>query len=183
MADDRIDGLVERLDALTSAFEAHVASFVGEAPLPNPTAPSPDRAPAGPDAETFWALEGLKARTPEPGGVLFTGSVTLQDGRHLEWQEAFPLADLLEGFGEEAASSLAAIAHPVRLLILRVLLDGARTVAELGEHEGLATSGQTYHHLRQLVNAGWLRTVARGRYGVPPERVVPLLNAIAAVQR
>jgi hypothetical protein len=57
------------------------------------------------------------------------------------------------------------------------------TVAELRAHERLGTTGQLYHHLRQLVSAGWLRTTARGQYAVPGERVVPLLVALAATRR
>ncbi len=49
--------------------------------------------------------------------------------------------------------------------------------------DGFGTSGQLYHHLRQLVAAGWLRTAGRGRYEVPPARVVPLLVVLAACQR
>jgi hypothetical protein len=141
-------------------------------------------APAAPAGDpTFWALEGLKARLPDPGGVLFTGAVTLDDGGRAEWQEAFPTPALLDGFAEHAAAPLSALAHPVRLLILREALRGTVSAAELADHERLGTSGQTYHHLRQLVAAGWLRNAGRGRYLVPAERVVPLLVAIAAVTR
>ncbi|HWV83833.1 MAG TPA: helix-turn-helix domain-containing protein [Capillimicrobium sp.] len=144
-------------------------------------------APAAPDAidrsATFWALEGLKAQMPEPGGVLFTGAVTLADGHRAEWQQAFTTPQVLDGFGPQAASDLSALAHPVRLLILRELLEGERTTAQLAEHEQLGTSGQIYHHLRQLVAAGWLRTTTRGVYRVPTERVVPLLTILAAVTR
>jgi hypothetical protein len=138
--------------------------------------------PAG--DSTFWALEGLKERLPDPtGGVLFTGAVTLEDGGRAEWQEAFPAPALLDGFAEHAAAPLSALAHPVRLLILREALRGTVSAAELAGHERLGTSGQTYHHLRQLVAAGWLRNVGRGRYTVPAERVIPLLVTIAAVTR
>lgn len=52
----------------------------------------------------------------------------------------------------------------------------------LGEIEGTGTSGQVYHHLRQLVATGWLR--ARGaRYEVPAERVVPLLAIVVGARR
>jgi Helix-turn-helix domain len=131
---------------------------------------------------TFWALEGLKARMPDPGGVLFTGAVTLEDGKRAEWQQAFATDAVLDAVGDQAAP-LSALAHPVRLLILREMLRGERSAAELGAHERLGTSGQTYHHMRQLVAAGWLRSTGRGRYAVPAERVVPLLVAIAAVTR
>lgn len=61
----------------------------------------------------------------------------------------------------------------LRLLLVRHILHGARTTGELAEIDGLGTTGQLYHHLRQLVGAGWLRSSARGQYAVPPERVVP----------
>ncbi|WP_119730708.1 helix-turn-helix domain-containing protein [Thermomonospora amylolytica] len=144
----------------------------------------PAEGEAVPDAGTFWALEGLKERTGEPGGrVLFTGSVTLPGGEHFEWQQEFTAEHLLDRDWGEAAAAVAALGHPIRLLLLREILHGARTVAELGAHERLGTSGQLYHHLRQLVAAGWLRTTARGQYAVPGERVVPLLVVLAAAQR
>jgi hypothetical protein len=139
--------------------------------------------PSGPDADTFWALEGLKDRVAEPGAVLFAGTVTLPTGEHYDWQQGHVAADLLADDWSQAAAALTALAHPVRLLLLREILHGARTAAELSAHERLGTTGQLYHHLRQLVSAGWLRTTARGQYAVPGERVVPLLTALAATRR
>ncbi|XRQ10121.1 ArsR/SmtB family transcription factor [Actinomadura welshii] len=133
--------------------------------------------------ETFWALNGLKDRAGDPGAVLFTGSVTLPSGEHYEWQQGHPADDLLGDDWSQAADTMSALAHPVRLLLLREILHGARTTAELAAHERLGTTGQLYHHLRQLVAAGWLRTTARGRYSVPGERVVPLLAVLAATRR
>ncbi|TMQ94738.1 winged helix-turn-helix transcriptional regulator [Actinomadura soli] len=149
-----------------------------------------ERAHPGEDAErprraddTFWALDALKDRADDPGAVLFTGSVTLPGGEHYEWQQAHPVDDLLADDWSQSAERLAALAHPVRLLLLREILHGARTTAELASHERLGTTGQLYHHLRQLVAAGWLRTTARGRYSVPGERVVPILTMLAATRR
>jgi hypothetical protein len=48
-----------------------------------------------PSADVFWALEGLKAHTPE--AVLFTGSVTLPTGELYEWQMTRPAQELLDG--------------------------------------------------------------------------------------
>ena len=78
---------------------------------------------------------------------------------------------------------LAALGHPVRLVVLHEVLRGCQTVAELSGIEGFGTSGQLYHHLRHLVAAGWLRSTGRGRYEVPAVRVIPLLVVLAAVQR
>jgi hypothetical protein len=78
---------------------------------------------------------------------------------------------------------LAALAQPVRLRLLLAVLNGRHTSAELGQIDGSGTTGQLYHHLRQLVAAGWLRSAGRGQYQIPPERVIPLLVALAAARR
>ncbi|HEX6471566.1 MAG TPA: winged helix-turn-helix domain-containing protein [Streptosporangiaceae bacterium] len=135
------------------------------------------------DRDTFWALDGLKRRTAEPGAVVFAGHVTLPTGEHYEWQQGHPVDDMLADDWSEAATALAALAHPVRLLLLGEILQGARTAGELTAHERLGTTGQLYHHLRQLVAAGWLRSTTRGQYAVPGERVVPLLVALATTRR
>jgi len=132
-------------------------------------------------ADEFWALEGLRSRTGSPGAVLFTGTVTLPSGQHYDWQQQFSFGDLLDEPWEPLGDALSALSHPVRLVLLRALVEGARTVGELHERASLGTSGQLYHHLRPLMGAGWVRTTARGTYAVPAERVVPLLVVLAAV--
>ena len=102
----------------------------------------------------------------------------LPGGEHVEWQQAAPTDDLLATDWDVAADTLAALGHPVRLRLLREVLRGSRTTAELGEVEGLGTTGQLHHHLRLLVAAGWLRSASRGRYDVPVARVVPLLAVL-----
>ncbi|WP_432944977.1 ArsR/SmtB family transcription factor [Kribbella sp. CA-253562] len=81
------------------------------------------------------------------------------------------------------ASALAALGHPVRLTLLREILRGRTTVNALSEVEGLGTSGQIYHHLRQLTAEGWLHTPSRGVFAVPPARVAALLAILVAVER
>ncbi|MFF5257754.1 ArsR/SmtB family transcription factor [Actinomadura viridis] len=176
MTTDRDGDLAERIARL----EERMARLEGAEP-PAPAAQAGEHQVAGPDA--FWALEALKERADDAGAVLFTGTVTLPSGEHYEWQQGHPAADLLADDWSQAADALTALAHPVRLLLLREILHGARTTAELAAHERLGTTGQLYHHLRQLVAAGWLRTTARGRYAVPGERVVPILTVLAAARR
>jgi hypothetical protein len=171
---------VSTIEERVAALEAQVAALTArrERPAPN------DRAAAPSAKDVFWALEGLKERLPDPAGaVLYTGVVEAREGEPYEWQYGATVAELLDADWSEYASTLGALAHPVRLLLLREVLGGRRGAAELAEVEGLGTSGQLYHHLRQLVSAGWLRTTGRGSYAVPPERVVPLLVTITAARR
>ena len=176
---ERIADLERRVTALESAAGGDGGTrrraTPGTPPAERPTLP----------ADTFWALEGLRERAPadEGGAVLFTGVVRTPDGATWEWQEAHPADEILARSWEEAGAALEALASPVRMLLLREVLHGRSTAAELAELAAFGTSGQVYHHLRRLTAAGWLRSAARGRYAVPPERVVPLLAAIAAVQR
>ena len=161
-------------DERLAALEARVAALEARGETPP--------APPALDPDTFWALEGLHARVPAPGAVLIVGDVELPGGRVARWQEAATTDDLLHADWERVADVLAALGHPVRLQLVRHVLRGVESARELAEIEGMGTSGQVYHHLRQLVAAGWLRN--RGaRYEVPPERVVPLLTTILGGRR
>ncbi|HEY9367739.1 helix-turn-helix domain-containing protein [Streptomyces sp.] len=149
---------------------------------------SADRTEHAPTEGDFWALEGLKAQLAEvgeaaaDGGVLFTGALSLPTGERYEWQFGALTEDLLERDWSEVADSFAALGHPVRLRLLREILGGRRTAAELAELEEIGTTGQIYHHLRQLTAAGWLHTAGRGRHEVPGARVVPLLVVLTAAR-
>ncbi len=81
------------------------------------------------------------------------------------------------------ASSLAALGNPVRLLLLQQIVRGNNTVSALSEVDGLGTSGQIYHHLRQLTAEGWLHSPSRGIFALPPTRVVALLEILVALER
>ncbi|WP_101258816.1 ArsR/SmtB family transcription factor [Streptomyces barkulensis] len=116
------------------------------------------------------------------GGVLFAGSVTGPGGERVEWERSAVTDSLLGSDWPELADTLGALGQPVRLRLLQALLEGRTAVAELMELDGLGTTGQVYHHLRQLVSAGWLETAGRGRYRVPPTRLVPLLVVITAAR-
>ncbi|MET9803800.1 winged helix-turn-helix domain-containing protein [Streptomyces sp. NPDC006368] len=147
---------------------------------------SGDRAASPVGEGDFWALEGLKAQLAEAGagdgGVLFTGAVRLPTGEQYEWQDGALVAHQMADDWSEAAEPFAALGHPVRLRLLREILGGRRTAAELAALEEIGTTGQIYHHLRQLTGAGWLHTAGRGRYEVPPGRVVPLLVALSTAR-
>ena len=81
------------------------------------------------------------------------------------------------------ASSLAALGNPVRLLLLQQIVRGNNTVSALSEVDGLGTSGQIYHHLRQLTAEGWLHSPSRGIFALPPSRVAALLEILVALER
>ncbi|UFU02308.1 helix-turn-helix domain-containing protein [Ruania suaedae] len=173
MADEISD-----LRTALAALEARVADLERTSP-PAPASST--------DPDVFWALAGLRERIASdpgraPGAVMLVGSVALPDGA-AEWQQGASSAGLLETDWSDSASALSALAHPVRLELTRHILNGTHATAELAALEGLGTTGQLHHHLRQLVSAGWVRQSGRGSYEVPAARVVPVLAVVMAAQR
>ncbi len=164
----RVAALERRLDAVDSAPPAAPPSRV----------PGDTGAAAAP--ETFWALDGLRSRAGQHSAVLFTGAVTLPDAQTYQWQQGADADALLDADWDSAAEPLSALGHPVRLAVLRQVLAGRRTTAEIVALDQIGTTGQLYHHLRQLTAAGWLRSSGRGRYEVPSTRVVSLLVILTA---
>ncbi|MYT92634.1 helix-turn-helix domain-containing protein [Streptomyces sp. SID8359] len=135
--------------------------------------------------EAQGALPGLRERLEEAArrGVVFAGSVAGPDGEPVEWERSEATESVLGSDWSETAETLGALGHPVRLRLIQALAEGRTAVTELMELEGLGTTGQIYHHLRQLVSAGWLETAGGGRYRIPPSRLVPLLVVVAGARR
>jgi DNA-binding transcriptional ArsR family regulator len=135
--------------------------------------------PADPPVDTFWILDGLEQRVG-PRAVAYAGSLVTEDGP-VRWQLTLDSGQLIELDWTILAPALSALGHPARLRILQLIARGeANTAADLADTPGLGSTGQIYHHLRQLVGAGWLRATTRGRHEVPPERLVPLLVILGA---
>ncbi|WP_017545412.1 ArsR/SmtB family transcription factor [Nocardiopsis prasina] len=147
----------------------------------------PDPAKAGPAENTyaghFFVLEALKERAPDDGSVVFAGVVPVEGAPEpVQWQYGRSVEDIENLDWSVLAGNLDALGHPVRLSILHAVHSGVSTVAELKERAEFGTSGQIYHHVNLLVAAGWLVTRKRGRYVIPPERLVPLLVILTAAR-
>jgi DNA-binding transcriptional ArsR family regulator len=136
----------------------------------------------GPETTALWAVETLADHAEPPGAVLLAGSVDLPNGQLARWQETRSTEWLLDADVRQVAEALAALGNPVRLRLLREVVNGKTTVQELAATDGIGATGQVYHHLRQLTAAGWVRRASNGRYEIPVARVVPLLGAILAAR-
>ncbi|OOC54888.1 MULTISPECIES: ArsR/SmtB family transcription factor [Nocardiopsis] len=138
-------------------------------------------AAARPPEDVFFALNALREQVTGRGGVVFAGIVRGEGEENgLEWQQGLPVERLEGADWSRHAASLDALGNPVRLQLLHAVWDGTSTVAELAERSDFGTTGQIYHHVNLLAAAGWLTTVRRGHYAIPPERVVPLLAILTA---
>lgn len=195
-AEDRLSALEQRVAELEAAASgpqraAATEKDAGEAPsagtespassgtADSPAEPSESGSALPGDTETFWALHGLVDRLGEDGGVTYTGYTTPPGGSGpVAWQMGLSSAGLAQIDFAEAAGSLAALGHPVRLQLLQAIYEGTSTVAELGKDERFGTSGQIYHHVHALAGAGWLESARRGHWRVPAQRVVPLLTLV-----
>lgn len=167
-------GVSAEIEARLAALEAAV---FGAEPHAAPRSGSVD--------DRFWILEGIKTRYPDDSVVAYAGRTVSDDERvpgPVEWQYGLDARTILGAPWEDTATAdaLAALASPLRLRFLQEILRGTDTPAALAALDGVGTVGQVYHHLQQLHAAGWVRQVARGHYGVPPERVVPLLTIVLA---
>jgi hypothetical protein len=137
---------------------------------------------AQPAAEKFWVIDGLRRRLRGGGAVVFGGIAALATGEEYVWQWGRSSEELLAASWSDRSKAIAALGHPVRLRLLHLVLTGTQSTAELQAVEELGTTGQLYHHLRQLIATGWLSQSARGRYAVPGARVIPLLVILAAAE-
>ena len=151
------------MEARLHAIEERLAALEGGA--------SPSNEPDG----DLWVLDNLA------DSVVFAGDVRTGAG-HAQYQWQRPTQMLLDADWSPHLDRLAALAHPVRGVLLRRLLDAPATVSDLVD-EGLATStGTAYHHLGALQAGGWVSKGPGGRWSVRTARVVPLLTIIAATE-
>jgi hypothetical protein len=183
------------LGSRLAALEERVSRLEQRKHRPEPAAA--ESGAATPPGNGFWALEVLQGRSGPPfedsgvsGSVLLAGTATTPGtGSRAEagqgtvvWQEEHPLPALLASGWGDAAGALAALGHPVRLELIRRMLAGAHTTHELAEIPDLGTTGQLYHHLRELQAAGLVVQRRRNDYAVPSDRIIPCLVLVAAAQ-
>ena len=172
-------GVEERLSALEAAVD-ELRSQLAKASSPG--AVSSIASVLASAEQKFWAIEQLGRRHPSDGGVVFAGQVVLPNKETYAWQIEATTGDMITADWSRAQIPLAALAHPVRLSILKAILEGKRDTQSLQSLPGMGTTGQLYHHLKELESAGWVRQPHRGQYTILAERVVPLLTILAACE-
>ena len=81
---------------------------------------------------------------------------------------------------EALSSTFAALGHPARIEIVRLLIRGNASVTDLQEAGDFGTTGQLYHHLKILTTASIVTKVGRNDYGIAPTHLVPVLVSMLA---
>ncbi len=106
-------------------------------------------------------LEGLRRPTeqfgpPEDAAETANDSGTVSDGGEVTlngrvvWNIGLVAERILDLPDATGATVLASLGHPARAALVRRLLTGPATVADLQQASGGASTGQLYHHLRTL---------------------------------
>ncbi|WP_072807149.1 ArsR/SmtB family transcription factor [Rhodococcoides yunnanense] len=117
--------------------------------------------------------------TPSSGGeIAYRGAVHLHGD--VDWSIGYSPDAILELTVGRTSEVLAALGHPVRLQIVRILLRGPAHASDLQEAVGLGSTGQVYHHLKALGSANVVEQHARGEYRIAAKKVVPLLVSMLA---
>lgn len=114
-----------------------------------------------------------------PGSVVYAGAGPW-DGGVVAWEMHRPWGEVRDAAGEGSARVLSALGNAVRLRIVAWLLGGERSTAELQGHFDLPSSGQLFHHLKELLAAGVIYQPVRGTYAIRRHHVVAVLAILAA---
>ncbi|MCD0175658.1 winged helix-turn-helix transcriptional regulator [Deinococcus sp. 14RED07] len=129
--------------------------------------------------DQLWAVNELQRRAAgTPGRIAFAGMVATPSADPHLWQQEADVTQLMRLDWASHSRTLEALSHPVRLRILQAILGGAHTVQEFALLPSMGTTGQIYHHLRELLAVDWIRANRRNHYEITPNRVVPLLVAM-----
>jgi DNA-binding transcriptional ArsR family regulator len=166
-----------------AALHAAIASLSARIERLEAAPGSQESAAPSSEADKYWVLHRLQQgeeSRERKGEVVYAGVATLPTGERYLWQRHGSVAALFKSEWSGFDAVLAALGHPVRLRLLKLILGGKSSKAELEAAAEVGTSGQLYHHLKILQDAGWVRCLERGHYGVPGERVVPLLAMLLA---
>lgn len=126
---------------------------------------------------------GTKPAAPvgEPGTAILRYSGEGQFGSHpLRVVRGADLQTVLGADPGLVAREFAALASPVRITLLRALLNGPLTSQQLHEELDAGSVGQLYHHLKDLLAAGLVVQPARNRYAIPPSKVVAVCVLMVA---
>jgi DNA-binding transcriptional ArsR family regulator len=139
---------------------------------------SPAAAPSSADAALARQLLSDLEADPERATVVYAGAGVRDDGA-VAWQMDRSWDDVL-ALATDAGIVLAALGSPTRIAIVVQLLAGAVTTGELTRRLDQPSSGQLFHHLKELLAAGVVHQPLRGTYAIRHQHVVPLLAVLSA---
>lgn len=116
---------------------------------------------------------------PIDGTLTYAGEVQFA-GKQQRTEQVQDVAPLFEIAPYILASVFAALASPHRIVLLRSLFHGPRTRQQLADVLGMNSTGQLYHHLKELLAVGLVVQRGRSLYSINPVKVIPIGIALMA---
>jgi DNA-binding transcriptional ArsR family regulator len=132
-------------------------------------------------AQRLNAHNGGEDSGEADGDTVTYSAVGGWDGQTLAWQIERGWDEVRAAPAEPSAAVLAALGNPTRVRIAVELLRRGLTTAELAQRLDQPSSGQLFHHLKELLAAGVIHQPVRGTYAVREQHVIPLLAVLCAV--
>ncbi len=173
---------------ITSKFRSIVFPWpIGTSPASSPSWPSASSASSarGPTCEPSpcGGHGGRSASSPtraddDAATVVYSGAGPWEDGA-VAWRLGRDWDEVLAG-ATGTAAVFAALGNGTRLRIVAELLRGPVATGDLAARLDWASSGQLFHHLRELLAAGVVYQPVRGTYAIRRQHVVPLLAVLSA---
>ncbi|WP_199740509.1 ArsR/SmtB family transcription factor [Saccharopolyspora rhizosphaerae] len=130
------------------------------------------------------ALEAGRSADAEPaepsgGHLRYEGHLT--EPVELDWSIQVDPARVLDLPDGPRTDVLAALGHPARAAIVRLLATrGPQPAAALHEAAELGSTGRLYHHLKALTSANLVEQDKRGSYRLRPQAAIPALLLLTA---
>lgn len=137
-----------------------------------------ERLEGRPPAPVASVLDGTVA-APEHGRVVYSGIGPWQD-RAVAWQMERTWTDVLDVEPDAIARVLAALASPTRIRIVEALISRPAGTGDLAERIDAGTTGQLFHHLKDLLAVGIVHQPQRGVYELRPQHALPFLAIVSA---
>jgi len=129
--------------------------------------------------EIFKVLEKGLADKPDVG-IVFVGGFEKRKGKIVDsFFSGVDLESVYKVSASRIVRILSSLANENRVKILLSLLKGPKTASELSKETGLE-GGPLYHHLKELMLAGYIESPERGKYVLTP-RGCMTIRAIAAL--
>jgi hypothetical protein len=157
--EDQIRALTDRLTALEKTVSQNTTPLATDAIGPGAPAPS--------------------AGQPEGATLFYSGAGQIGPFQ-LNWKRRESLCAVLSADPALVARELAALASPVRVVLLRAMLGGPQTSQQLREMLDAGSAGPLYHHLKELISAGLVIQPERNLYAIPPSKAVTVCVTIMA---
>jgi len=129
--------------------------------------------------ELMKKVNNEKTDTLPAGYIAYAGAVRSDKGE-LAWDLVRKLEDLNTLDIEGISRVLAALGNPVRINIVKLLLDGPKSSQELQDELNFTSPGPFYYHLKELISSGIVSQPNRSSYQVMPQKIIPYLALLSA---